>query len=278
MPADASYLSLKLAHELFRKSPEALDPGERSRVDAVAARQQEIERRILATPNAALVVLPAASIDASLKDIRDRYADEADFEADLARSGLTADALRAAVERDLVVEGVLEQIAAGAAPVSEVDIEIFYLQHRARFERPELRTLRHILVTVNDDLPGSSREAARAKIDAVRQRLAKDAGRFAEQALKHSECPTAMNGGLIGRVPRGKLYAEVEAPAFALAAGELSEVVESPLGFHVVLCEAIESAGPLRLTEVRERIRVRMTEMRRADLQKRWIAALFRRA
>jgi nitrogen fixation protein NifM len=275
MAPDAAYLSLKLSHELFRKSPEALDAAEKKRVAIIAERQQEIEKRILATANAAAVVLPPASIDACLNDIRDRYPDEAEFEADLARSGMTPASLRAAVERDLAVEAVLEHVAAGAAPVTDTDVEIFYLQHSARFRRPEMRTLRHILVTVNDSLRGSERDAAQAKIEAIRQRVAKEPERFAEQALKHSECPTAMNGGLIGKVPRGKLYEEVDAAAFELAPGELSGVVESPLGFHLLLCGGIQAAEQVPLAEVREKIGAHMTEQRRASVQKAWVTTLF---
>jgi nitrogen fixation protein NifM len=276
MAPEAAYLSLKLARELFQKTPDALDAAEKQRVAAVAQRQQEIESRILATPNAAQVVLPQASVEACLKDIRDRYPDEAEFEADLARCGLNAQTLREAVERDLVVEAVLEQMVGSAADVGDTDVEIFYLQHSVRFRRPEMRSLRHILVTVNDDLPGSARDAARAKIDAIRERLLKDPGRFGEQALKHSECPTAMNGGLIGKVPQGKLYPEVEAPAFALQAGEISAVVESPLGFHLLLCEAVHPAAQVPFAEVREKIRAHMAEQRRMAIQKAWVAGLLR--
>lgn len=279
MTADSSpYLTLKLSHELYSKSPDGLDEGERKRVAAIAARQQEIERRILGSAHAALVVLPGASIEACVKDIRDRYPDEPEFEADLGRSGLSVATLREAVERDLKVEAVLELVAAGAAPVSDTEVEIFYLQHLERFTRPETHTLRHILVTINDELPGSARDVALAKIDAVRERLLKDIARFSEQALKHSECPTAMNGGLLGKVPRGKLYVEVEAAAFALAPGELSAVVESPLGFHVVLCDAIEAATQVPLAEVRERVREHLAAGRRAAVQKSWIAGLFQPA
>jgi peptidylprolyl isomerase/peptidyl-prolyl cis-trans isomerase C len=274
MAPDAAYLSLKLAHALFSKSPEALDAAERSRVAAVAARQQQIESRILATSNAAQVVLPPASVDACLKDIRDRYPAEPEFVADLAHAGLDAESLRAAVERDLVVEAVLEQVALGAAPVTDTEVEIFYLQHNARFCRPEMRTLRHILVTVNEGLPGNERDSARAKIEAIHARLAKEPARFSEQALKHSECPTAMNGGLLGKVPRGKLFAEVEAVAFALEPGALSAVVESPVGFHILLCDSIHPETQLPLADVREKIRAHMTEMRRTAVQKSWIAGL----
>ncbi len=279
MTADSSpYLTLKLAHGLYSKSPDGLDDTERKRVAAIAARQQEIERRILGSAHAALVMLPEASVEACVKDIRDRYPDEPEFEVDLGRSGLSVAALREAVERDLKVEAVLELVAAGAAPVSDTEVEIFYLQHLERFTRPETHTLRHILVTINDEVPGSTRDAAQAKIEAIRERLLNDRSRFSEQALKHSECPTAMNGGLLGKVPRGKLYLEVEAAAFALAPGELSAAVESPLGFHVVLCDAIEYRSQVPLAEVRERVRDHLATGRRAAAQKAWIAGLFRPA
>lgn len=272
------YLRLKLARQLFSKTPDALDESERKRVAAVAARQQEIEQRILGSAKAALVVLPEASIEACIKDIRDRYPDEPEFEADLGRVGLDIESLRAAIERDLKVEAVLEQVAAATPAVSETEIEIFYLQHLDRFKKPEARSLRHILVTINDTLPGSTRDAALAKVEAIRERLLKDVGRFSEQALKHSECPTAMNGGLLGKVPRGKLYAEVEAVAFELAAGELSTVVESELGFHIVLCDAIEAESQVPLAEVRERVREHLTGSRHAAAQKTWIASLLQPA
>jgi peptidyl-prolyl cis-trans isomerase C len=272
------YLALKLSHQLYQKGPDQLDEGERKRVATIAARQQEIEQRILGSVNGALAVLPEASVAACVKDIQDRYPDEPEFEADLARSGLTVDALRAAIERDLKVEAVLELVAAATPPVSDTEAEIFYLQHLDRFRKPETRSLRHILITVNDDIPGSARDAASAKIEAIRERLLKNIGRFNEQALKHSECPTAMNGGLLGKVPRGKLYPEVEAVAFELSAGELSAVIESELGFHLVLCDAIESETLVPLAEVSERVREHLAENRRAAAQKAWIAGLFQPA
>ena len=270
-PETSPYLTLKLARELYGKMPEALAPDERGQVERVAQRQQEIERCILATLEAGSVMLPAASVECAIAEIRQRFADEAEYHADLERAGLTHDSLCAALERDLKVEAVLEQVAHRAPPVSDTDIEIFFLQHHARFVKPETRTLRHILVTINDNLPGNARDAARVKIGQIHARLAKDAGRFAEQALKHSECPTAMNGGLLGDVPRGQLYAELDAAAFALPAGGLSDIVESELGFHVLLCERIVPERQVSLDETRDRIRDRLETERRQSFQKAWV-------
>lgn len=269
------YLALKLAREFYGKATEALDPAERQRVATLARRQADIEDRILATVEAASVMLPESSVAGALAEIRQRYPGTDEYEADLARVGLTNQSLSAAIERDLKVEAVLEQVAHRAPPVTATDIEIFFLQHAERFVKPEVRTLRHILVTINDTLPGNERAAAQEKIAAIHLRLLKEPQRFAEQALKHSECPTAMNGGLLGQVPRGRLYPEIDAVAFALPEGGLSGIVESPLGFHLVLCDSIEPERRVTLDETRERIRERLETERQQGFQKAWVAALF---
>lgn len=277
MAESPPYLTLKLANELFGKAPGRLAPEERQRVEAVLARQLEIERRILASPEAAQVSLPAAALDQAVAQIRGRYASHGEFLADLQQLGLDLVQLAAALARDLTVEAVLERVASQVAEVSETELEIFYLVHRQRFHRPEYRRLRHILVTINDALPGSERPSARRTIDAIHARLLESPERFAEQALQHSECPTAMHGGVLGNVKRDQLYAELEAVAFALSPGELSDVVESPLGFHLLHCLAVETAGDLPLASVRGKIRAHIATSRRRARQKAWIAGLFGR-
>jgi nitrogen fixation protein NifM len=274
--AGSEYLTLKLAAKLFSRPPDALAADELKRVRAVAARQRQIEALILGTPESANVMVPQASVESCLQEIRGRYGSEEDFQADLERIGLDAASLRRAVERDLVVEAVLEKVGARAAAVSDTEVEIFWFMHKDRFRRAETRVLRHILVTINEALAGSERPAAGASIEAIRSRLLKDSGRFAEQALKHSECPTAMNGGLLGRVPRGQLYPELEAAAFALGEGELSHIVETELGYHLVLCETIEAERHSRFDEVRQTIREHLEQQRRGLCQKAWINSLRR--
>lgn len=274
----APYLKLKVAQELFKKPPSVLDAEERVRVEQVARRQLQIEQRILATPEAASVILPPSSLRQAEAEIRGRYASDAEFVADLERSDLDRASLVQAIDRELKVEAVLERVARQAVEVSDTDVELYYLLHRDRFRRPENRTLRHILITINEELPGSDRTAAFARIDEICTRLKKSPKRFGEQALKHSECPTAMNGGQLGTVKRGQLYPELEEVAFALSPGVVSEIVESPLGFHVLQCVAVEASCELPFATVREKIRERIGESRRQSAQKAWIAGLFRKA
>ena len=273
-----SYLRLKLSQELFHKPPALLEAVERQRVDSVAARQLSIEQRILSSAEAAQVVLPASSLSQALAEVRGRYSSDDEFLADVESSGLDQDGLMNAIERDLKFDTILDGVASRIVDVSETDIEIFYLMHREKFRRQENRTLRHILVTINESLKGNDRASARRKIDNVRARLLKSPQRFTELAERYSECTTAVNGGLLGAVEKGQLFPELEKTAFALDVGELSRVVESPIGFHVIHCVAIESSSEQPLSSVREKIRIHLVESRRRAAQKEWIASLFKQA
>ena len=273
-----SYLVLKLSQALFQKAPGLLAPKERQRVEQVASRQLEIEQRILATPEAAQIHVPEASLNAAVAEIRGRYATRAEYLADLDNAGLDESTLRVAIARDLRFEAVLERVASREAKVSDLDAEIFYFIHREKFRRPENRTLRHILVTINDDLPGSDRVSAWRHIEALQTQLKNTPDRFADLALKHSECPTALQGGLLGTLRRGQLYPELEPVAFALRLGELSEIVESPMGFHLLYCVAIEDESFVPFSVVREKIRAHLSARRQKAAQRQWIASLFGQA
>ena len=271
------YLTLKIAHELFKKSPVNLEPAERQRVHEVAGRQLKIEQRILSTPEAAQVVLPHSVVDQAAMEIRNRYPTREEYLADLERCDLDPISLIESIERNLKIDAVLDRVASLAVEVSDLDVEIFYVVHREQFRRADNRTLRHILVTINDTVAGSERPAARAKIDAIHARLQKSPKRFAEQALKHSECPTATNSGLLGRIKHGQLYAELEPVAFTLSPGEVSQVVESPMGFHIIQCVSVEASGEVPMHAVRDRIRTHLRDSRCRAAQKAWIAGLFKK-
>ncbi|MCM8597497.1 MAG: nitrogen fixation protein NifM [Candidatus Accumulibacter sp.] len=275
---DRVYFSLKLAARLYRKPLESLTPDERRRVNSVASRQQRIEARILATPQTAAVVLPEASIESGLMEVRSRYGNDDEYHADLERVGLNPVSLQQAVVRDMVVEAILEAVAASSTAVSETDTEIFWHRHKDRFRGADTRVLQHILVTINERLSGSEPSVAHLRIEAIRGRLVKEPQRFAEQALKHPACPTAIIGGLLGTVPRGQLYRELDAVAFALAEATLSEAVESRFGFHLIYCEAIDPERILSFAEARGSIRQYLEVQQRDSCQKAWIKDLRQRA
>lgn len=264
------YLELKLSWQLFQKAPETLSEPERSRLLEVARKQNSIEQRILGSAEAANVVIPANTLAMRVDEVRKRYPSADEFAQDLERSGLNETTLGEAVARDLRVESVLEKIASATAPVSAVDAEIYYRLHPEAFDRPEARRLRHILITFNN---AGEKAKAGAQLEALRSTL-KNAQKFGEAALRHSQCPTAMEGGQLGVVKRQQLYAELEPAAFSLLEGEISAVLESPIGLHIVRCDEILPSGLLPFAEVRTKIIERLSDKRRREAQREWIKGL----
>jgi nitrogen fixation protein NifM len=265
-----AYLELKLSWELYQKAPETLSQPERSRLSDIVAKQDNIEEAILASPQAANVVVPDATLRTRVQEIRQRYPDNVAFAQDLERIDLSEADLEKAVERDLRVEAVLEQVVSAVPPVSLIDAEIYYRLHPDAFDRPESRRLRHILITF--DKPEGRLKALKT-LENLRS-TAISTEKFAAAALRYSQCPTAMDGGRLGLVKRQQLYAELEAPAFALLEGEISPAIESPIGLHIVRCDEILPSGMLSFDEVSQKIIERLSDKRRQETQKIWIKQL----
>lgn len=270
----APYLTLKHAQARFGLMPDALSSKQRGEIDRIVARQLEIEARVLSTPEARRVLIGSASVEASVAAIRERFAGPTEFERALAAQGITRDGLRAEIAREQHVETVLEGIAARVPPVSATEVEIFYRLHAGRFVAPERRSVRHVLITLNEDIAANTAAAARARIESIRAQCRADPARFTSLAAQHSECPSALMGGLLGPVIAGQLFPSLDAVLFRMEAGELSEVLESPMGFHILLCEEIHPAGPLPLSKVRDKIRAQILAARKAVRQREWLREL----
>jgi len=269
-----AYLALKAAQKIYSKATAALQPEEFERVQDLAQKQHDLEARVLAASEARDVMVPPSTVEAAMQEIRGRYQSEEEFADDLARNGLDEASFAAALERELKVEAVMEKVGTRAENVSDMDVELYYQYHPEQFRRPETRLVRHILITINDTIAENTRKAALHRIDEIAKRLAKEPQRFEEQALKHSECPTALDGGKLGDLPRGKLFPELDKALFELKAGEVSGVLESELGFHVLRCDAITEAGVLGYEQAKQHIRKLMEQKRKRVCQQAWVKQL----
>ena len=274
LDSGVAYLALKAAQKLYGKAPAALQADESERVQSMAQRQHQLETRVLAAPEARDAMVPPSTLDAAMQEIRGRYPNEENFANDLAQNGLDEAGFAAALEREMKVEAILEKVGTRAESVSDTDVDLYYQYHSEQFRRPETRLARHILITINEAIAENTRAAARKRIDEIAARLAKEPQRFEEQALKHSECPTALDGGKLGDLPRGKLFPELDKALFELKAGKVSGVLESELGFHLMRCDAITEAGVLGYDRAKQHIRKLMEQKRKRVCQQAWVRQL----
>jgi|GEM_PF-638842 len=246
------YHLLRAATEQCQCNIPALNEAQRAAAEAQAQRTFALERLVLGSDEAAEVVIAAGGVEQSLAAIAARFETPEAFHADLARNGLDAAGLRHALRRELAFDAVMQRVGGRHSAVTDTDVQRFYELHAERFRTPERRRARHILITVNADYAENTRDAAHARATTLAAELqaagdGTPAQRFARLAHRHSECPTAMEGGALGDIVRGQLFPEVDAALFALPAGSISAPVESQMGFHILLCEGIEPARALPL-------------------------------
>ena len=127
--------------------------------------------------------------------------------------------------------------------VSEADLKSYYDQNSARFGSKEERRASHILITVPPGAPAAEREKARAKAEQLLAEVRKAPNTFAEVARKNSQDPgSAEKGGDLDFVTRGAMVKPFEDAMFALKKGEISNVVETEFGYHIIQLNDIKPA------------------------------------
>jgi peptidyl-prolyl cis-trans isomerase D len=147
----------------------------------------------------------------------------------------------------------------GKVKVDDADIQSYYDKNRDQFRTPEQVRARHILIKTpavgaDGKIDQKGVDAARAKAQDILKQV-KAGGNFAELAKKYSEDPgSAQNGGELPPFGKGQMVPEFEKAAFAQNPGQISDLVQTSYGFHIIQTEAKTPAGVKPLSEVKSQI------------------------
>jgi len=269
-----AYQILRAAVEIFGRQPSELEASELSTVTKRAEQARELEDLVLDTEYGRRVSIPDIAVDNAINSIRERFDYDLAFDQALLESGVIKTDLRRALWRELAFDAVLSLIGDEATTVTDDDIETYYTENPKHFHRPEQRTARHILITINDDFADNTALMAEKRIDEIAAHLELHPDDFENQASSHSECPSALEGGLLGDVTPGKLYPELDEVLFLMQEGAIAGPLESEAGFHLILCEKIIPGALVTLETAREKLREHLTNQRRKAAQKAWIKRL----
>jgi peptidyl-prolyl cis-trans isomerase D len=135
--------------------------------------------------------------------------------------------------------------------LTDKELEDYYNANRlTKFTTPKQANVRYIMVRLDPGADDKQKETARVRANRILAD-ARAGENFAELARKESEDPSSEKGGEIGWLNRGQLPEALDKQIFALAKGEISEPIETPLGFHIVKVEDIKEEKTLSLAEAR---------------------------
>lgn len=143
--------------------------------------------------------------------------------------------------------------------VADEEVKRWYDAHQDQYRQSEERRASHILIAVAKDAQGDQVKAARARIDVLLKQVRQTPSDFAKLAKENSQDPgSAANGGDLGFFGRGMMVKPFEDAAFALKENEISDVVRSDFGFHIIKVTGLKAEKVRSLDEATEEIRAEL--------------------
>ena len=177
-----------------------------------------------------------AEVDPVFRQYRAQFDGDAAFAAKLREGGYNQDSFFEDLRRRISAQKWIDKFVRDRLEVSADEVHAFYLENAQEFTQPEEIRARHILIKLESGAADEARENARVLLSGIRQKIV-GGGDFATLAQQLSQGPSAANGGDLGYFSRGQMVAPFEEAAFALAPGEVSEIVETRFGLHLIKLE-----------------------------------------
>jgi peptidyl-prolyl cis-trans isomerase SurA len=219
-----------------------------------------------------------SDINAALKDVLSRNNLTQEQLAELlTREGLTLQDYKDRLREQIILARLMNQAVRSRVSVDAREVEAYYQAHADEFNRPDEVKVRHIFFRLDATAPQPQRAAVHEKASRVLEE-ARNGSDFASLARRHSEDATAEIGGDLGIIKRGQALPEFEEVIFTLKAGEISEVIRTPNGLHIVKVEAISRGASRPLAEVKAEIERRLMQTKMEKRFQEWASELRDRA
>ena len=215
---------------------------------------QMIDRKLMAQEaKAAGVNIPDTLVTNVLDQFVRQFGGEQQVDQMLAPMGLTRDDFRNAIQRDLTIRKYVDEKITSSIVVADADIRAFYDQNPDMFAGQDSVRVSHIILLSHEGDVEQSKKDRRAQMESIRTR-ALGGENFAELARQYSQDNVAQQGGDLGYFPRGMMVKPFEDAAFALKKGQISNIVETQFGLHLIKCVDKKAARPVPFEEAKARI------------------------
>lgn len=208
-----------------------------------------------------------------IKNAESKQESPAMFQESLARQGMTMEQYRERLYRQITIRSLSREMRDNSIKDNDPAIASFYEANKHRYEQPEMVQISQIYLRVTPESTADQKAEVKKEAERLLKEI-KGGGDFNALAEKHSQDPSARRGGKLSWVRRGQMPMPVEEAAFSQKPGQVSDVIESPLGYHILRTDERRAAGTQPLEEVKTSI---MRHLQNENYQ-RWTTELREKA
>ncbi|MBI3580518.1 MAG: peptidylprolyl isomerase [Nitrospinae bacterium] len=192
-------------------------------------------------------------LEKQVGEIKSRFKTEEEFNKALTSQKMTLDELKTEVRRNMAIHNYVESKLVVGVKVSEADAQKYYNDNKDKFKTPEMVRARHIILMLDPKADEKTKAETKKKMEEIQGKL-KGGAKFEELAEKYSQDGSKSKGGDLGFFPKGAMVKEFEDAVFSMKPGEVSGIVTTQFGLHLIKFEEKKPAGTTQFSEVKEMV------------------------
>jgi peptidyl-prolyl cis-trans isomerase C len=219
------------------------------------------------------LAVPAQQVDTQMQQLQKRFPSQEAFEKALTAQNLTMDAVKQDVESQLLRQQLVQKEILDKVNVSTGDVQTFYDKNKDKYVEAEQVRARHILIRVPPEVSPADDTKLKGKADDALKR-AKQGENFAALATELSDDGSKENGGDLGFFPRGRMVPAFEEVAFTLQPGQISEIVRTQFGYHIIKVEERKTGRALAFDEAKSQVKDDLTQQQTYEHYQQYMAGL----
>ncbi len=191
------------------------------------------------------------AVNKELQELKGRFPSEEAFLDFLKESSFDLETLKKQISEGNIIDQLVKAEVESKVVVDDATVKAYYDAHTDQFFRPEQLKASHILVKVDNQEDKAKKDEAKAKAEDILKKV-KAGGDFAALAKEFSNCPSSAQGGDLGYFGKGQMVKPFEDACLALKVGEISGLVETQFGYHIIKLTDHRQAGLVPFDEVKE--------------------------
>ncbi|MDH5525596.1 MAG: peptidylprolyl isomerase [Desulfobulbaceae bacterium] len=223
------------------------------------------------------IEVAADEVENQLSQFKQRVGDEENFAKMIADQGMTEIDVKRQLQKNMSIQQYIKLHIMPQAVVDDKEAKDFYTENKKEFEEPDQVKARHILLMVKAEDSKADKEIKREKLLKIKKQIAEGAD-FAKMAQRFSEGPSAPKGGDLGFFTRGQMVKPFEKVAFSLMPGDVSDLVETDFGYHLIKVEEKKYGKIVSFEETKEKIKEFLAQQKVNELVENQLAQLHEKA